>query len=120
MSDTTHGDLMDALEPDWSDADGIVDGPTDWLFEPPPVEPAAPRPEREPWSGADPDPELGPGFTVLLLGTPIAFGAVYLAIFNAPAYWGPVGAGLLGGLFCVMYLAVFWTGSKWLQGHRRA
>lgn len=93
------------------------------LYEPPlpPIAEDTPReePERAPYSPpADPDPELGHGFTAVLFGTPIAFGAVYMAIFLAPAHWGPLGAGVLGGTFCAMYVSVFWIGAKWIESHR--
>ena len=124
MSDTTDLDLDTPMDDgflvDEADLVYFEDGGFDFPIEPidpnGPDEPGPERPRRQ--RAPDPDPVAGPGFTALVCGTPVAFGAFYLATINAPAIWGPLGAMGLASIFGVMYLGMFWWGSRWIEAHR--
>jgi hypothetical protein len=124
MSDTTDIDLDTPMDDgflvDEADLVYFEDTGFDVPFEPldpdGPDEPGGPR--RRPSPTPDGDPVAGPGFTLLVCGTPIAFGAFYLATINAPAVWGPLGAFALSAVFGVMYIGLFWWGSRWIEAYR--
>ncbi len=84
-----------------------------------PLEPDGPERPRRPHSRPpDPEPTLGLGFTAVVCGTPVVFGAFYLATINAPAFWGPLGAFALAAVFGVLYIGMFWWGSRWIEAYR--